>query len=165
MRIYKINVRRPLALAFAAAAVFLSSCQKKVENTNIPSRGVSFIIDVSLSGTDAHLVEGNVMSSKIYTKTSPAQQSYGTGSYGYGGVVVVRTLNDELAAFDICCPYEVDASVVIGDADDYIMECPKCGSEFEVGNGYGNVFSGPAAQPLKQYNVTRLGSERYLVSN
>ncbi len=140
---------------FIAALLILglASCQKKeLENTNIPSAPVSFVLDVSLSGVDNALRYENVGSSKVYDTRHPATMSSGHGMYGFSGVVVTRAMDNKLYAFDVCCPYEVqkDNALVL---DGFFVKCNKCGSSFEIGNGSGRVNKGPAEQPLKRYNV------------
>lgn len=144
----------------------LCSCMPEPENTNIPDRPVNFLIDVSLSGPDNLLHDGNIGISKIYTKQHPATLSH-YGSYGYSGVIVVRTWDNILCAFDICCTHEAKAEYKLqqdGDGD-YFLHCPACGSEFEVGNGLGIVNKGPAIQRLKRYKVEQRGSEKYYIRN
>lgn len=71
----------------------LSSCINQPENTNIPNKRVSFLIDTSLSGSDNMLHDCNYGMTKIYTKDKPAKLSM-QGSYGVCGVIVVRTIDN-----------------------------------------------------------------------
>lgn len=144
----------------------LSSCINQPENTNIPNKRVSFLIDTSLSGSDNILHDCNYGMTKIYTKDKPAKLSM-QGSYGVCGVIVVRTIDNYLCAFDLCCPYEAKSEYPLQQEGngDFILHCPACGSEFEVGNGTGRINKGPATQPLKWYRVEQRGGERYYVHN
>lgn len=153
-------------ILFATLILFaLSGCSNNTPvNSNIPYASVSFAIDVAVSGADNELREGMLGNSKIYTTTHPATLSTSFGRYGYSGVVVVRAYDDRLYAFDICCTNEVDRNIAL-ESDGFFLKCPKCGSTFEIGNGYGIVNQGPAIQPLKNYKVTGYSGDRYRVSN
>lgn len=144
----------------------LMGCWTEPENTNIPNKRVSFLIDTSLSGSDNSLNDSYYGTTKIYTKDKPAKLSM-QGAYGVSGVIVVRTIDGYICAFDLCCPYEAKAEHVLqqNGEGDFFLHCPACGSEFEVGNGSGRVSKGPAIQPLKWYRVEQRGSERYFVHN
>lgn len=144
----------------------LMGCWTEPENTNIPNKRVSFLIDTSLSGPDYMLHDGMGVMTHIYTKEHPARLS-AQGAYGVSGVLVVRTLDNYLCAFDLCCPYEAKAEYTLqqNGEGDFFLHCPACGSEFEVGNGSGRVSKGPAKQPLKYYWADLRGGERYYVHN
>lgn len=144
----------------------LTACINQPENTNIPNKRVSFLIDTSLSGSDNSLNESYYGMTKIYTKDKPAKLSM-QGSYGVSGVIVVRTIDSYICAFDLCCPYEAKAeySLQQNGPGDFFLHCPTCGSEFEVGNGTGRANKGPATQPLKYYWAEERGGERYYIHN
>ncbi len=141
----------------------LCGCMPEPENTNIPNRRVSFLIDTSLSGPDYILHDGMGAISKTYTKQRPATLSP-NGAYGYSGVVVVRTIDNLVCAFDLCCTYEAKQDIVLKD-DGYFFTCPQCKSTFEIGNGLGVVTKGPAVQRLKYYRVEQRGAEKYYIHN
>lgn len=143
--------------------ILLGGCIPEPENTNIPNARVSFYLDVSISGVDYHLADGQLGNSRIYTKYSPSQLSP-NGSYGYSGVVVVRAYDNNLYAFDICCTYEADRNITLED-DGFFLTCPKCGSAFEIGNGTGYVNHGPATQRLKKYNTIQNSSQKIRIYN
>ncbi len=146
--------------------ITLTGCYSEPANTNIPNKRVSFLIDTSLSGPDYKLHDGMGVMTRIYTKEKPAQLSL-QGAYGVSGVLVVRTIDNYLCAFDLCCPYEAKAHCALqqkGEGD-FFLHCPTCGSEFEVGNGTGRVNKGPAKQPLKYYWADLRGGEKYYVHN
>ena len=141
----------------------LTGCIIEPENSNIPNARVNFYIDTSISGVDHHLADGLLGNSRIYTKEEPSQLSP-NGSYGYSGVVVVRAYDNYLYAFDICCPYEANKDIALED-DGFFLNCPKCGSVFEIGNGTGYVNSGPATQRLKKYYTTQNSSQKIRIYN
>lgn len=140
------------------------SCNKVVENTNIPFAPVNFLIDTSISGVDNYLREDMLGNSRVYSLTSPAAMSAGYGSYGVSGVVVVRGIDNVLYAFDMCCPYEAKSAISLM-SDGFFLQCPACGSQFSIGNGSGYVNKGPAKEPLKKYHVYRYAGEQYKIVN
>ncbi len=147
-----------------AILVFIfTACIQEPERSNIPNSSVNFCIDVSLSGTDNSLADGLLGNSKFYTKSNPSKLSP-NGSYGYSGVVVVRAYDNNLYAFDICCTYEADKNITLKD-DGFFLECPKCGSKFEIGNGIGIPNSGPASFPLKKYKTSQNSTQKIRIYN
>ena len=146
--------------------LLLSGCISEPINSNIPYKRVSFLIDTSLSGPDYILHDGMGVMTRIYSTQHPARLTT-NGSYGVCGVLMVRTIDNYLCAFDLCCPYEAKAEYALQQqgAGDFFLRCPTCGSTFEVGNGSGRVNKGPATQPLKYYTVEERGGERYYVHN
>lgn len=155
-------LRRILILLLLA----LTACISEPVNSNIPYKRVNFLIDTSLSGPDYTLHDGMGVMTRIYTSQKPAALSQ-SGSYGVSGVIVVRTIDNYLCAFDLCCPYEAQSEYALQNKGqgDFFLHCPHCGSEFEVGNGSGRAVKGPATQPLKYYLVEPRGGERYHVRN
>lgn len=141
----------------------LNSCFSEPENSNIPNSLVNFYIDVSISGTDNSLADGSLGISKIYTKSNPSKLSP-NGSYGYSGVAVVRAYDNNIYAFDICCTYEVNKEIKLVD-DGFFLKCPKCNSEFEIGNGTGHPNSGPASKPLKKYYTSQNSTQKIRIYN
>lgn len=157
---------KALRILLSTLLITLTACYSEPTNTNIPNKRVSFLIDTSLSGPDYKLHDGMGVMTRIYTKEKPAQLTL-QGSYGVSGVLVVRTIDNHLCAFDLCCPYEAKAEFTLQQTGegDFFLHCPACGSEFEVGNGTGRVCKGPAKQPLKYYWADLRGGERYYVHN
>lgn len=142
-------------------AALFSGCYQVPENTNIPSKPVGFVIDTETS--DIELRDGLIGNCRIYDDTHPAVMSSGYGHYGVSGVAVVRAMDDQLYAFDCCCPYEAKAEVALA-SDGYFLTCPECGSSFEIGNGSGQINKGPATQILKKYKVTYQSGYRYRIT-
>ena len=68
-------------------------------------------------------------------------------------------LNNELLAYDMACPIECQSNVRIEvDEEAGIAVCRKCGSTYDVFNGYGQPLSGRAQE--KKYGLTS-----YIVTN
>lgn len=82
---------------------------------------------------------------------------------GYSGVIVYCELEDSYYAYDATCTYEISQICKI-ENEGVLGTCSCCGSEFFLlGGAY--PASGPAAAPLKQYNVSRLNSFTLRVYN
>ena len=125
--------------------------------------GTTLTIDASISGADNSLAEGLLGNSKIYTKSEPSTLSP-NGSYGYSGVAVIRAYDNNIYAFDICCTYEANKEIALVN-DGFFLKCPKCGSEFEIGNGTGYANKGPATQRLKKYFVSQNSTQKIRIYN
>jgi nitrite reductase/ring-hydroxylating ferredoxin subunit len=87
-----------------------------------------------------------------------ATESYITASttseeLGYGGLLVVHTLNDTYCAFDLSCSYEALQTVRVEVQSDLTAKCPVCGSVYRIMDGTGWPISGPSRHKLKQYHV------------
>lgn len=166
LNILYIRTMKALNIFWVVGLFLLSGCISEPTNTNIPYKRVSFLIDTSLSGPDYTLHDGMGVMTRIYDTQHPARLS-NNGGYGVCGVIVVRTLDNHLCAFDLCCPYQPQNKHTLQQTGvgDFFLQCPQCGSQFEVGNGTGRITKGPATQPLKYYRVEQRGGERYYVRN
>lgn len=82
---------------------------------------------------------------------------------GYGGILLCSGIilddygNSIYYAYDLSCPYEVDQKVRVYPMDDALgkVKCEKCGTEYNVGYGFGDpdTKSGPSTEILKRYRV------------
>lgn len=73
---------------------------------------------------------------------------------GYGGVVVFHNFEDTFVAFDLACPNEVDANVLLNvDSIPGEAICQLCGSIFDIGYSRGYPVAGPCKCPMRQYGV------------
>lgn len=134
------------------------SCTK-TEHSYFPSYPVYLELDLTFEDKDLN----GVMAYKEYIlgKTSGLGATERTG---LGGVLVYHSV-DGYYAYDLACPYEIQASVRVEMDDDAIYAvCPKCGSKYNVFEGYGSLVEGPAGQGLKRYQTYMSGTKLY-VSN
>jgi len=82
---------------------------------------------------------------------------------GYGGVIVYCAGLDEYYAFDATCTYEINNTCKVKN-NGVLGECSCCKSKFLfVSNGY--PADGPAAAPLRQYQVAKVNSFTLRVYN
>jgi nitrite reductase/ring-hydroxylating ferredoxin subunit len=130
----KIKALLPLFL------LLLSSCDST--KSTIPTEPVS--LQVNLLQYTSLLSLGATMS--FITSTT-------TTSLGFGGVLVVHTLDDTYAAFDLACPYEAVDTIRVAVQSDLTVKCSHCGSRYRITDGSGWVISGPSTQKLKSYSV------------
>ena len=124
---------------------FAHSC-KKDQNTVIPY--VPFTFTVNLVINNALTVPGNSI--------------YFPGA-GFGGVVVYCAEQGIYYAFDAACTYEVSNTCIVKN-EGVLGTCPCCGSQF-VFIGGAVSSDGPAAMPLRQYNVAVVNSTTLQVYN
>lgn len=97
----------------------------------------------------------------------------GTSATGYGGLLLVAqyTYSGDPAVappvcYDLSCPVEALPDVRVSvDQDLMRARCPRCGSTYDIFNGYGIPLSGPAAEDgysLRRYRVST-GSFPYVI--
>ena len=129
----------------------LWGCEKSENmSTSIPDRRVDIVINT--------------------TTQHQFKQSYYRKSYndqGYGGVLVINYssgLEVNLAAFDKACPYEATTNNRVDSLNILQMQCPKCKSIFEIGDGTGRCKSGPSTERLRKYYINKNG-ETYRIQN
>lgn len=88
---------------------------------------------------------------------------------GFGGILLVGGVGGEPYAYDVSCPNEGDASVVVSvDRNSFEAVCPKCKSHYEVINGTGVSVSGPASEKhyvLKRYKSIKNADGGYTITN
>ncbi len=85
---------------------------------------------------------------------------------GFGGLAVVRDqLETKFYAFDLACPYENNASVLL-EIDGFFLKCPECKSEFDVISGFGAPTKLPARTPLRRYHCSyNSRTDQLLITN
>lgn len=82
---------------------------------------------------------------------------------GVRGIVVVRQNAQQYLAFERNCPYEpynACAKVTV-DKSGFFMADSCCGSRFDM---RGQVTSGPARRPLRQYSTALSGNLLYVTN-
>ncbi len=132
------------------------SCSK-TEHSYFPSYPVYLELDLTFEDKDLN----GVMAYKEYIlgKTSGLGATERTG---LGGILVYHSV-DGYHAYDLACPNETQASVRVEMDDDAIYAiCPKCGSKYNVFEGYGSLVEGPATRGLKSYPTYLNGTKLYV---
>lgn len=82
---------------------------------------------------------------------------------GYGGIIVTCELEGAYYAYDATCTYEISQSCRIKN-EGVLGTCECCDSQFILTGG-AYPAKGPAAAPLKQYQVSFLNSYTLRVYN
>ncbi len=134
--------------------LLIAGCGREEAEYVIPASPVNFKVDVN-NADNSLKTPGNIL-----TYTSPR---LGGEYVGYSGLLVFSGLIQEngvvLYAFDLCCPYEKDKSVVVHPSvEDGTATCSECNSVFDLRTGIGNRTSGPSSTGLQQYKVSRESS-------
>ncbi len=127
------------------AISLLSACAKEEsKESTIPIRRVEVDINILLDNKflNPYHVE------KYYNNT-------GTVIYaGYAGVLAISSIEKNIYAYDLCCPYEAPLINEIQILKNQIQaQCPKCKSIYQMEDGTGRVVSGPSTERLRSYRV------------
>lgn len=82
---------------------------------------------------------------------SPGNSIYVTG--GVNGILIYRISQDEFAAYDRTCTYNVEENcrIVVDDTKNFAIDSMCCSSKFLLLDG--SVTDGPATYPLKRYQT------------
>ncbi len=134
------------------------SCTQ-TEHSYFPSYPVYLELDLTFEDKDLN----GVMAYKEYIlgKTSGLGATERTG---LGGVLVYHSV-DGYFAYDLSCPNETQASVRVEmDENGINAVCPKCGSTYNIFEGYGRLEKGPATRGLKQYQTALSGTKLYVTN-
>lgn len=134
------------------------SCTQ-TEHSYFPSYPVYLELDLTFEDKELN----GVMAYKEYIlgKTSGLGATERTG---LGGVLVYHS-GDGYFAYDLSCPNETQASVRVEmDENGIYAVCPKCGSTYNVFEGYGRLEKGPATRGLKQYQTALSGTKLYVTN-
>lgn len=84
-------------------------------------------------------------------------------NYGFGGIIVYCELPGSYYAYDASCTNEINQSCSLVN-EGVLGTCSCCESKFIL-SGSAYPSEGPAAAPLKQYNVSILGNNMLRVYN
>lgn len=83
--------------------------------------------------------------------------------YGFGGIIVYCELPGSYYAYDAACTNEINQSCSLKN-EGILGTCSCCESKFIL-SGSAYPSEGPAAAPLKQYNVSVLGNNLLRIYN
>lgn len=134
------------AAAFAAAAVLLLSACHHIDNRRLPFHHANLMF-----WTQADWEKYGVTGAgeyKIFNKKKliPANFNYlASSATGVGGILLVSTYAGEPIAYDMACPVECNADIVIFINEEKLAECPRCHSCYDVFMQMGAPVSGDAA--------------------
>lgn len=146
MRAFKIIWTLVLTITFVA-------CDDKYISS-IPDMPVYLTVDLNVHNT----FRNSNYKALIFERNNALQAGH---AVGFGGILLYSTFEGNYVAWDLACPYEVDAKVKVeieqeNDKDFvYHAKCPVCGSRYELMYGLGNPISGPSKEILRPYKVSR----------
>lgn len=142
----QLGLKSTKYLIFFLLTFFIFNGCDKVNNSQVPD--VSFYLNIDLNISNGLTIPGNSM----YFP-----------NYGFGGVIVSCESPGVYYAYDATCTYEVSQSCKIKN-DGILGTCECCGSQFVLlYDAYPST--GPAAAPLKQYQVSQVGASTLRVYN
>jgi nitrite reductase/ring-hydroxylating ferredoxin subunit len=121
------------------------SCDK-IQDSQVPSVPFSFTINLTIANE----------------LTIPGNSLYFPGG-GYGGVIVYCSDLDEYYAYDATCTYEINQTCKVKNSG-VLGECTCCKSQFLLTGG-AYPAKGPAAAPLRNYQVSKVNSFTLRVYN
>jgi len=137
--------KRAKYFIFFLLVAIVVSCDK-TSDSQIPNVPFSFSINLNIAND----------------LTIPGNSMYFPGM-GFGGVIVYCELPGTYYAFDATCTYEISQNCKI-ENEGALGTCSCCGSQFIlIGGAY--PAKGPAAAPLKLYNVSQVNSFTLRVYN
>lgn len=123
------------------------SCDKE-QNSEVPNFPVDLTINLNIHNE----------------LTVPGNSKYFSGPYtGFGGVIVYCEIPGSYYAYDATCTHEISQSCKIIN-EGVLGTCECCDSQFVL---IGGAFpsKGPAAAPLRQYQVSMVNSFMLRVYN
>ncbi|WP_346855484.1 Rieske 2Fe-2S domain-containing protein [uncultured Draconibacterium sp.] len=99
----------------------------------------------------------------IYNELQNPGSSVYFQNVGFGGIIVSCFVEGEYYAYDAACTHEINQTCHL-EPDGLLAVCPCCESQFSLFYA-ANPTKGPAAAPLKQYNISLLGNSTLRVYN
>jgi nitrite reductase/ring-hydroxylating ferredoxin subunit len=127
--------------------LFIISCNRD-NNVNYYTR-----VDFSININEARYSNLQTNNSAVVVEDNV----FGENATAHG-VIIFRDGAGEFFAYDRVCPYQINKRCAVDFTDDMIIvKCPCCESEFLL-NSYGDPVTGPAEEPLIQYNAYLNGS-------
>lgn len=142
-------MKRILLLLFFSLSM---SCDKTYLSS-IPNYPVYLELDLDFQDKELNVP----LAYKIFNDKN-VDQEIEKGQTGFGGILVYH--GSSLFAFDAACPYEASRSITVSIDEDGLMAiCPKCGSKYDLYEGFATPASGLSKERLKPYSVSRNGNK------
>lgn len=161
-----ILVSKRLTVIAVVLAAAMSSCHH-VDNHRLPTPGANLMF-----WTQSEWITYGPTGAGDYRvfdmqKRLPANFPFRAGSLtGLGGVLLCTTFLGQPVAFDLSCPVECRRDITVFINDDYVAECPRCHSCYDVFSAAGAPISGEAAvkgYAMQIYNVGPGRNGEYMV--
>lgn len=128
---------RIVSVAIIVCAFSLSNCREKTDEHTVPQVAVNIDIDITL----AQYNNLNFIGGWVYLNG------------GYNGLLVYRATLEDMKAYDRQAPYKVADHCQV-EVDSVGIACfdPCSGSEWLMHDG--QLLTGPALYPLREYNAS-----------
>ena len=159
-----------LSVFVIALTVLLLAACDKVDNKSLPG----YMVRIPLSDYGRWTTYGvsGVGEYRIFNreKKLPSNYPYDATTYtGFGGVLLMMGIDMKPIAYDMACPIEARADVVISiNSENFEAYCPNCDSRYNILTGSGGPISGMALnnkKGLTPYAVNATGYGGYLITN
>ena len=133
----------------------LTACGDTVLSSAVPKSPVQLMINTE-AGEYVHFIPANTGEHIIvdaagyhyHNKTLPL----GSNDYfGYAGVLIYITQDQQYAAFDLCCPHCLKRQACT--LDGFFVVCPICGEKYDVSHGYGTPTEAISKEALRKYTT------------
>ena len=83
---------------------------------------------------------------------------------GYGGILVVSGLDDQIFAYDLSCPNEKASTTRITPFDNGTASCSTCNTLYNTANGSGQALNSTTKLVLQRYRCIRNGNKTRVVN-
>lgn len=138
------------------ALFFLTSCEDTTFRSAVPSRPVQLTINTA-AGMYVHFVRENIGACVVvdpdgYHFNGQTLPLTPTDYYGFSGVVIYVTNDQNYAAFDLCCPHCIKQFEHC-QIDGCYAVCPICGEQYDLSFGYGTPSKGISKEALRRYTA------------
>jgi nitrite reductase/ring-hydroxylating ferredoxin subunit len=137
--------KRGKFLLFFFFLFFTANSCDEIQDSQVPNVPFSFTINLTIANE----------------LTIPGNSLFFPGA-GFGGVIVFCEMPDTYYAFDATCTYEISQTCKVVNSG-VVGECSCCKSKFLFTGGI--PAKGPAAAPLRQYNVSKVNNVTLRVYN
>lgn len=139
----------------AACLLLLTGCEENILSSSVPHAPVQLTVNTE-AGEYVHFVAANIGEYIIvdgagyhyHGQTLPLTS---TDYYGYAGVLIYVTQDQQYAAFDLCCPHCVRRTPCT--LDGFYLVCPICGEHYDVSHGYGTPTKSISKEALRKYTT------------
>jgi hypothetical protein len=145
-----LNTKVKLLFQLIILSTLLFSCTK-TEDQIVPNVRVEIYFSPDLAQFNSLNSPGNAV-------------LYPNAGYNHNGVIIFRNSIEEFTAYDATCPQHIETktAVILDDnGSGGQATCPKCNTIYYF-YSYGSASKG---YPLRQYNVTKTGTNSYKVYN
>lgn len=148
-------MKKSLAGIWLLALIGLTGCEPTTLTSSVPTAPVQLTINTE-AGLYVHFVPANIGEAVIvdgagyhfHGQTLPLTS---TDYYGYAGVLIYITQDQQYAAFDLCCPH--CRKRVPCTLDGFYLVCPTCDEHYDVSHGYGTPTKGVSNEALRKYTT------------